>query len=400
MNFETIDLDDDTLTFWRGARAFFGEHVTPAVLEDERLHGGGFNEGLHLAMGARGWVATQWPTSEGGAGLDALRARIVATEWARSGAPYILASTTLLPPIAIRMFGSPDIQAEVLPRVADGTVRICLGYTEPDCGSDLAAVRTRAERDGDEWVINGQKMFTTGAQFSQYCFLLTRTDPSAPMHKGLTVFLLPLDTAGVEIRPIGTLGGERTNFVYLQDVRVNDRWRLGDVNAGWTVVAAPLSQEHGITADGSDPTIGGPYLAECEKLLAEFVHWAATQPGPAGKSLLDDAAVAERIGEALVKVEMTRSASGPPARILSSDLLVQTASELIGLIGPTALLARGAEGSAGDGAFEAGFRFAPGTGIYGGSTDVARNVIAERFLGLPRSTPRRNKNERNDSAVG
>lgn len=390
MNFESIHLDDDTLAFWREARAFFDENVTTEVLEDELINGGGFNEALHLAMGARGWVAPQWPAEEGGAGLDPLRARIIADEWARSGAPYILASTTLLPPIAIRMFGSPEVQAEVLPRVADGTARICLGYTEPDCGSDLAAVRTRAERDGDKWVINGQKMFTTGAQFSQYCFLLARTDPSAPVHKGLTVFLLPLDTPGVEIRPIGTLGGERTNFVYLQDVRIDDRWRLGDVNAGWTVVAAPLSQEHGISADGSDPTIGGPYLVECEKLLDEFIRWARTQPGSSGGSLLDDSAVAERLGEAIVDVELTRSASGPPARILSSDLLLRTASDVMDLAGPAALLTRGVDGSAGNGTFEAGFRFAPGTAIYGGSTDVARNVIAERFLGLPRSTPRRN----------
>ncbi|OBG32977.1 hypothetical protein A5672_24905 [Mycobacterium alsense] len=390
MNFGTIDLDDDTLEFWREVRSFFEEHVTEEVLEDERVNGSGFSEALHLAMGARKWVAPQWPEAEGGAGLNALRARIIADEWARSGAPYILASTTLLPPIAIRMFGTPEMQAEVLPRVADGTARICLGYTEPDCGSDLAAVRTRAERDGDGWIINGQKMFTTGAQFSKYCFLLARTDPSAPVHKGLTVFLLPLDTPGIEIRPIGTLGGERTNFVYLQDVRVHDRWRVGDANSGWTVIAAPLSQEHGISADGGDPTIGGPYLAECEKLVDEFMDWARKQPGRSNGCMLDDGAVKERLGEVLVQIELSRSTWGPPARILSSDLLMRTVSELVDLIGPTALLARGAEGSAGNGAFEAGFRFAPGTAIYGGSTDIARNVIAERFLGLPRSTPRRN----------
>ncbi|PXX01627.1 acyl-CoA dehydrogenase family protein [Mycolicibacterium moriokaense] len=389
MNFGTVELDDDTLAFWRDAREFFDEHVTAEVLEQERTDGDGFNEALHLAMGQRGWVATRWPKSEGGADLDPMRARIVALEWARSGAPYVLASTTLLPPIAIRMFGSPEVQTEVLPGVADGTVRICLGYTEPDCGSDLAAVRTRAERDGDGWIINGQKMFTTGAQFSQYCFLLTRTDPTAPVHAGLTVFLLPLDTPGVEIRPIGTLGGERTNFVYLSDVRIDDRWRLGDVNAGWTVVAAPLSQEHGIAADGEDPTIGGPYLTECEKLLAEFLRWAAAQSTDTGTPVLDDAGVAERLGEAIVSVEMTRCAAGPPARVLSSDLLIHIASQLIDIVGPTALLVREADRSAGNGAFEAGFRFAPGTAIYGGSTDIARNVIAERFLGLPRSTPRR-----------
>ena len=243
MDFGLIDLDEPTRRFCREVREFFEEHVTEAVLEDERRHGGGFSESLHLAMGKRGWVAPRWPLEEGGADLTALQARVVAEELARSGAPYILASTTMLPPIAIRMFGSPELQAEIIPKIADGTARICLGYTEPDCGSDLAAVRTRAVRDGDAWVINGQKMFTTGAQHSQFCFLLARTNSSVPVHKGLTVFLLPMDTPGVEIRPIGTLGGERTNFVYLQDVRIEDRWRLGDVDSGWGVIAAPLAAE-------------------------------------------------------------------------------------------------------------------------------------------------------------
>ncbi|CQD09062.1 acyl-CoA dehydrogenase [Mycobacterium lentiflavum] len=390
MNFGIIDLDDDILSFWRDVRGFFAERVTRELLDEERHGGGGFNEGLHLAMGERGWVAPEWPQSEGGAGLDSLRAQIITREFYGSGAPYILAGTTLLPPIAIRMFGSPQLQAEILPRVADGTVRICLGYTEPDCGSDLAAVRTRAERDGEGWIINGQKMFTTGAQFSQFCFLLTRTDPAVPTHKGLTVFLLPMDTPGVQIRPIDTLGGERTNFVYLQDVRIDDRWRLGDVNAGWSVVSAPLNAEHGIRAEGEETAPAAPYLAECEKLVDAFIEWARDEYR-CGKALIDDAAIQERLGEALVAAELTRVAAGPAGRILSSELLIEVASRLIDAVGPSALLMRGADGAAGDGVFEEGFRFAPATAIYGGSTDIARNVIAERFLGLPRSTPRRSK---------
>ncbi|HQV58982.1 MAG TPA: acyl-CoA dehydrogenase family protein, partial [Ilumatobacteraceae bacterium] len=252
MNFATIDLDADTVAFWAEVRAFFDEHVTDEVLENERLHGGGFDEGLHLAMGQRGWVAPRWAPEDGGAGLDGRKASIISRELGRSGAPTILTTTTLLPPVAIRMFANDEVKAEVLPKVADGTVRVCLGYTEPDCGSDLAAVRTRAERDGDEWLINGTKMFTTGAQFCQYCFLLARTDPELPKHKGLTVFLVPLDLPGIEIRPVETLGGERTNFVYLEDVRVADKYRLGAVNDGWNVVSAPLKHEHGMgDSDGA-----------------------------------------------------------------------------------------------------------------------------------------------------
>lgn len=390
VNFSPVELDDDTLSFWHEVQAFFAEQVTGQLLTQEREDGGGFNEDLHLAMGKRGWVAPRWSQAEGGAGLDAVRAQLVEREFLGSGAPFILASTTLLPTVAVRMFGSAEMQAEIIPGVADGTIRICLGYTEPDCGSDLAAVRTRAERDGAGWIINGQKMFTTGAQFSQFCFLLARTDPSAPPHKGLTVFLLPLDADGVDIRPIDTLGGERTNFVYLQDVRIDDRWRLGEVNQGWSVIAAPLSQEHGIGADGDDGTLGGPYLAKCQGLLEDFIGWAR-QPHGEATALLEQDAVQERLGEALVGVELTRSTAGPPARVMSSDLLVKIASEILDIVGPTALLTHGADGAAGESAFEAGYRFAPATAIYGGSTEVARNVIAERFLGLPRSTPRRSK---------
>lgn len=388
MNFGAIELDEDIQQFWAEVREFFSEHVTTEVLDEERTNGSGFSESLHLALGKRGWVTPQWPVSEGGAELDPLRARIVAEELARSGAPNILASTTLLPPIAIRMFGSAELQGEILPKVAEGTVRICLGYTEPDCGSDLAAVRTRATPDGADWVINGQKMFTTGAQHSQYCFLLARTDPAVSKHKGLTVFLLPLDAHGVQIRPIDTLGGERTNFVYLDDVRIPDRWRLGDVNAGWSVVAAPLSAEHSM-GGGDHEEVASPYLTQCENLLQAAVQWATTATDAAGRPVRADPSVRETLAEVAVGIEIARSAPGPMGRITCSDTLIRTASRLLDLVGPTAQLVRGARGTPGDGELEFGFRFAPATAIYGGSTDIARNMIAEHVLGLPRSTPRR-----------
>lgn len=388
MNFGVIELDEDTRRFWVEVREFFEEHVTEDVLDEERATGGGFSESLHLALGKRGWVAPRWPTEEGGAGLDAMRARIIAEELARSRAPFVLASTTLLPPIAIGMFGSPEMQSEILPRIADGTVRICLGYTEPDCGSDLAAVRTRAVRDGAGWIINGQKMFTTGAQHSQYCFLLARTDPSAATHKGLTVFLLPLDADGIEIRPIGTLGGERTNFVYLHDVRVDDRWRIGEVNGGWAVIAAPLNAEHSI-GGGDIAQTPSPYLAECEKLWRTATQWAATTVDDSGRPVLRDPVVGEVLAEIAAEIELARSTPGPMGRIACSETLIRTASRLLDLVGPTAQLCRAADGAAANGDLEEGFRYAPGTAIYGGSTDIARNMVAERILGLPRSTPRR-----------
>lgn len=387
MNFDAIKLDEDTREFWADVRAFFEEHVTDDLLSEERTSGAGFSETLHLALGKRGWVAPRWPVDEGGAGLDPLRARIIADELARSRAPFVLASTTLLSPIAIRMFGSPEMQQTILPKVADGTVRICLGYTEPDCGSDLAAVRTRATRDGDGWIINGQKMFTTGAQHSQYCFLLTRTDPEVAKHKGLTVFLLPLDLPGVEIRPIGTLGGERTNFVYLHDVRIDDSWRIGEVNNGWAVIAAPLNAEHSIGDDVAEVT--SPYFTECERLWQVAVQWASVATDIHGNRIIDDQVVRADLAQLAIDIELARSTPGPMGRIVCSETLIRTASKLLDLAGAQAFLSETSDGSALNGELEEGYRYAPGTAIYGGSTDIARNMIAERILGLPRSTPRR-----------
>ena len=123
--------------------------------------------------------------------------------------------------------------------MAAGRVRFCLGYSDPEGGSDIAAAHLRAVPDGDEWVLNGAKMFTTGAHNCQYTFLITRTDPALPKHKGLTMFLVPLDVPGVEIQAIRTYGGERTNAVYYADVHVPDRYRMGGVNDGWAVAARP-----------------------------------------------------------------------------------------------------------------------------------------------------------------
>jgi alkylation response protein AidB-like acyl-CoA dehydrogenase len=389
MNFAPVDLDDESLEFWADVRSFFDEHVTEAVHEEERRNGGGFNEALHVAMGARGWVVPRWSHEDGGAEYSSLWARIISIEAARSKAPMILTSTTTLPPIAIRMFGGEEVKQTVLPGVADGTIRICLGYTEPDCGSDLAAVRTKAVRDGDEWVVEGQKMFTTGAQFCQYCFCLARTNPDVPKHKGLTVFLIPLDLPGVEIRPIGTLGGERTNFVHFDEVRVRDRYRLGDVNEGWTVVSAPLAQEHGMS-DGADSNSGplSPYLSRAKDLLDSVADWASRTSGPTTERLIDDSTIREQLSRAAVDIELARSTPGAMGRVLSSDLLMQTASNLLDLVGTEGLLSRECPGNVIDGAAGDTFCFAPGTGIYGGSTDIHRNLIAEHHLGLPRSTPR------------
>jgi alkylation response protein AidB-like acyl-CoA dehydrogenase len=238
-------------------------------------------------------------------------------------------------------------------------------------------------RDGDDWIVNGQKMFTTGAQFCQYCLCLTRTDPDAPKHRGLTVFLVPLDLPGIEIRPIRTLGGERTNFVHFDDVRVPDGYRLGGVNEGWSVLQAPLAAEHGMnTRSDLSPSPGRINIHKSRRLFeAAVAHLRA-------RGALDDAATREKLARVAMDIEVAAVAAGPLARVLSAEVFVRAAAVLVDLVGPAALLAHGADGSAADGLLEELWRFAPGTRIYGGTTEIFRNLIAEQYLKLPRSTPK------------
>jgi alkylation response protein AidB-like acyl-CoA dehydrogenase len=383
VNFAPVELDDDTRAFWAEARAFYETHVTDEVHEEERRTGNGYNVAFHRALGERRWAIPRWPEPLGGPGLDPVRTRIIELELERSGAPEVITQTTPLPAIAVRAFANDELKAAVLPGIADGTVNICLGYTEPDCGSDLASTKTRAVRDGGEWIVNGQKMFTTGAQFAQYCLCLTRTDPDARKHKGLTVFLVPLDLPGIEIRPIRTLGGERTNFVHFDDVRVPDHYRLGGVNEGWSVLQAPLAAEHGMDHRSDlGPSPGRINLHKTRVLLEAVVaHLRET-------GRIEDPVVRERIARVAMDLEVAAAAGGPLARVYSSEVFVEAASVLLDLMGPAGLLPHGADGSVADAVAEELWRFAPGTRIYGGTTDIFRNLIAEQYLKLPRSTPK------------
>src|SRR6201996_3437710 len=187
----------------------------------------------------------------------------------------------------VQQFGSPELVAKVLPGVLSGEIRLCLGYTEPDGGSDVATCKTRAAReaDGSSWVINGSKMFTSNAQNAKYVFLLTNSDPDAPKHKNLTMFLVPLDSPGVDIQGIRTVDGDRTNIVYYSDVRVDDKYRLGDVNAGWTVLREPLTTEHGAVAaapDGLQDTSIMMHQAGSMALAVDNAVAAVTRPDPNG----------------------------------------------------------------------------------------------------------------------
>ena len=385
MDFGSIELADEQLAFWREVSDFFDEHATEEVFEEEHLTGSGHNQSLHEAMGKRGWLMSTWPLEEGGAGLDPIRERILRLEMDRRDLPHVTLSTTRMTVAVVRAHGNAALKDKVLSGVASGHIKICLGYTEPDGGSDLAGVRTKATRVDGGWKINGAKMFTTGAHNSQYSMLVTRTNPDVPKHRGITIFLVPLDNTGVEIQPIATLGGERTNAVFYDDVFISDDHRLGPVDQGWSVMSAPLNAEHGVkAADGLAEVNGGaPYAWTLRKLLWHVTRWAKS-PNEHGTMPFDSEVVRQQLAEIALDVETVRNAPGPMGRVISSEKLIQRSADILDIVGVDGLIPRGTDGAIEDGALEWGNRYAQGTAIYGGTTDIARNIVAQHVLKLPR----------------
>jgi alkylation response protein AidB-like acyl-CoA dehydrogenase len=388
LDFSRVELTTTQQRLADEVRAFLDEIVTPGVHEHERRTGDGFHEGAHLALGGRGWLYPAWPVDDGGAGLDPVSCRIVELEIERHRVPMITHGTTRLVWNAVARFAEADLAAALKKEVAAGRVRFCLGYTDPEGGSDIAASHLRAVRDGEDWVLNGAKMFCTGAHNCQYTFLLTRTDPDRPKHKGLTMFLVPLDLPGVEIQAIRTFGGERTNAVYYADVRVADRYRLGGVNEGWTTLRGPLDAEHGTGgSDGLSPmSQGSSYASELGRAIGAAARWAADATRPDGTRVADDPAFLDQLGRQIVEYEAGLVTPGLMGRNKGSLALIAGAAELIDLVGPEALLAYGADGAVGDGVLEFAHRFAQGTATYGGTTEIFKNMIAQHVLGLPRAT--------------
>ena len=240
------------------------------MLRHDRETGENFDEGVHLALGSKGYLAADFNTEADG-GFTKVRRRIWDLEISRAHTPWFHWGTTAMVAHTVVQFASDELRDEVLPRVLTGEFRLCLGYTEPDGGSDVATCKTKAVRDGDGWVINGSKMFTSNAHNAQYVFLITNTDPDAPKHKSLTMFLVPMDLPGVEIQGIRTVDGDRTNITFYSDVRIDDKYRVGEVNGGWGVLRGALDAEHG-TGERDDSGLDKiAVMTEHITLMAEAV---------------------------------------------------------------------------------------------------------------------------------
>jgi alkylation response protein AidB-like acyl-CoA dehydrogenase len=332
-----------------------------------------------------GYGALTLPAEQGGAGLPASFAMVMAQEEAAFAVPMsteLISVTTGLVGPAVAMFGTPEQRETYAQPFLRTDLLACQLFSEPGAGSDLAALGCRAVRDGDTWVVDGQKVWTSGARHADHGLLLARTDPDVPKHKGITAFLLPMDTPGVEIRPIRQMsGGTSFNEVFLSGVHVPDDLRIGDVGQGWQVATATLSFER--TASGSGTRRKGGTFAD----VLGIARAQGRTGDPVVRQTLADlyvraqlrAATAERVARAAA----AGVSPGPGAsigKLLASDLLVRTGEAAADLLGPRFTADTGAPGTFGWTEHVLG---APGYRLAGGTDQIQRNIIAERVLGLP-----------------
>jgi alkylation response protein AidB-like acyl-CoA dehydrogenase len=368
-------------------REFLDEALTDEVRDTIHRTGVHHNWDFHRAVVDKGWLAPGWPVEDGGQGRDPMEMIALSEEFQKAAAPTYGVGTTLMVANVVRHIGTEEQKRRFVAPALRGEIIMVLGFTEPECGSDVAAAQTRAVRDGDEWVINGSKMFTTNAQEADYAFMLTRTNPDVAKHKGLTTFIVPLRQEGVEIRPVYTLSGERTNLTFYNEVRVDDSMRIGEVDGGWDVMTLILTFER----TGAQ---GGWSAA----LLEAMERWAMSADGAAVPA--DDPVVRSRLGRAAAEIEVARllarrcawmqaagklpGVEGSMAKLFASEAVTRQAGDMVDLLGPDGIRSQGDPTAPAGGAADYAFRFALGTTTYGGTSEIQRGVIAQRGLGLPR----------------
>jgi alkylation response protein AidB-like acyl-CoA dehydrogenase len=343
------------------------------------------------ALVEKGWIAPAWPEQYGGADLSPMEQFILNETVAESGAPRMgvpdVGST-------IMVHGTEEQKAEFLPPMVRGETRWCQGYSEPGSGSDLASLQTRAIRDGDDFVINGQKIWTSGAHLANMIFALVRTDPEAPKHRGITYLLAPMDSPGIEVRPLVQMSDARGfNEVFFEDVRVPVKNAVGEINRGWYVGATHLDFERSSigNAVGQQRMLDGLRSFLQEERDEESGRSRLNQPGAPRTELADryiEAAVAKTLSQRVISMQsrgLIPNYEASMTKVFSTEFnqrIARTATKLLGKYGD--LRDRGNEHTPMRGRWATMYLSSVSSTIAGGTSEIQRNVIATRGLGLPR----------------
>ena len=376
-------------------RDYYRELFTPELrrawdAEHEQAGGPVFRE-IVRRLGKDGWLGIGWPVEFGGQGRTPIEQFIFWDETYKARAPlHVIPVNTIGP--TIMQFGTEEQKAEFLPRILRGELFFAVGYTEPNAGTDLASLETRAVRDGDEYVINGQKLFTTHAHDAEYIWLAVRTDPDAPKkHKGISIILVPTDTPGFSCTPTYTLGRERTNSTYYENVRVPVSNRVGPENAGWGLITSQLNHERIVLA--------APGFAE--SMIEEVWSWAGKVAAPGGGTMLEQQWVQIQLARVYAKLRALqvlnwRSAwsltEGIPnmseasaLKVMGTEFFVEAYDLLLEIVSAAGIVVEGEPGALFGGLLENAYRGATTLTFGGGVNEVQRDIIAMAGLGLPRA---------------
>jgi alkylation response protein AidB-like acyl-CoA dehydrogenase len=369
-------------------RAYFA-----AMLPDEVRYalgapgeGGDLYRELIRKMGADGWLGIGWPQEYGGQGRPATDQFIFYDEAQRAGAPMPMVTLNTVGPMLMK-YGSDEQKAYFLPRILAGDVMVAIGYSEPEAGTDLASLRTRAVRDGEQYLINGSKVFTSAAHEAEWIWLAARTDADAPKHKGISIILVPTESPGVSITPIHTVGGMRTNATYYEDVRVPVTNLVGDENGGWRMITGQLNHErvalaawgglaHRLWVDVRDHARSTGVIAKDWVRL----DLAKTHAQLAAMDLLN-----WRMACAVADGSLT-AADASSVKVFGTEAVVDVYKTLLGIVGAGGYIRMGSPGALLRGELERAGRWAQINTFGGGVNEVQRDIVATVGLGLPRGT--------------
>jgi alkylation response protein AidB-like acyl-CoA dehydrogenase len=350
-------------------------------------------------LGKDGWLGIGWPTEFGGQGRTAMEQFIFFDEVQRAGAPFPFVTINTVGPTIMR-FGSDEQKKTYLPGILAGEINFAIGYTEPEAGTDLASLKTRAVRDGDEYVINGNKVFTSGADDADYVWLACRTDPDAPKHKGISLVVVPTSSPGFKVTPIVTVGGTRTTATYYDDVRVPVDNCVGGENHGWKMITTQLNHER----------VGlGALAGTCFEMWDATFEWAKSTEAAASHTAPEGNAVVRMADVPWVKADLARTwakleavkllnwrmveqiGSGEPkpadssaVKVYATETLIDVYRTLLGIVGPFGIVREGSPDAVFRGRMEKAARAAQINTFGGGVNDVQREIIAAAGLGMKR----------------
>jgi alkylation response protein AidB-like acyl-CoA dehydrogenase len=391
-----VELTEDQKALQLELRDYFSNLMTPEVKAS--TSSAEFEENLEYKelikqVGRDGWLGVGWPKEFGGKGFTPIEQYIFFNESQAAGCPIPFLTTNTVGP-TIREFGTPEQKEKFLPKVLAGEVHFSIGYSEPEAGTDLASLKTRAVRDGDEWVINGQKLYTSLAYNADYVWLAARTDPDAPAHKGITMFLVDAKDPGFSIQPFKTFGTAHTTATFYDNVRVHDSMRVSEVNGGWNLITSQLNHER-VSLCSSGRLI---YLVD------KAVNWAKQERTPDGRRVIDQEWVRVKLAEckALVRYldllnwkvayENTHGRMSPAdassVKVHGSESMHRIYTLLTEVVGATGHLRAGSPGAELAGEIEVSYRSVWVLTFGGGTNEIQRDIIGMVGLGLPREKRR------------